>query len=168
MTHLTRDDFQALTDWWKERLGLPHWEFKVQLWTRRAADEHNAYAQLDACWEKRIAWLCVLDPADAEDSQSLTTYDPEVSVVHELLHVYTEQMHPKKRRSPENIKAEQLAHFVSLALVKLKRETEQLRLSLDGAMTEVLTRDLCDNQRRLLGATNGALTTHADVGPTEP
>lgn len=118
----TRQDLQDIADWWKDRLGLSHWEFKVRLWSRREADEQNAYAMLDHCMEKRIAWLNVLDPNDADDSESLTTFDPEVAIVHELLHVYTEQIHPRRRHSPENIKAEQMAHFVALALVRLKRE----------------------------------------------
>lgn len=74
--------------------------------------------------QKQYAHVELLDPADYEyDGDDIERYDPEVTIVHELLHVFTARIlaQPTKRGTKHDIVAEQLAHQVSRTLVKQKR-----------------------------------------------
>lgn len=110
---------------WQHVLRLDDWDIEVSI-----LDAYDMGAAFGRCRrvleQKQYALIELLDPAAYEyDVDDTEGYDPELTIIHELLHIFTARIlaQPTKRGTSYDIVAEQLAHQVSRALVALKRET---------------------------------------------
>lgn len=122
---MTIEKAQALCKVWQERLRLQDWRIDVRY--VRNKDLDGAWGRLkERHLDNRWALIQLVEPDSFVPGDYFSTYDVEETLVHELLHLYTEgilglPMRHVERDSHENYFAEQLADAVSEALVKMAR-----------------------------------------------
>jgi hypothetical protein len=108
---------------WQEVLKLADWTVDVTILPQvEIGDNFGLLMKLVP--QKQYALVELLDPEDYEpDPDLIEPYDPEVTIVHELLHIYTSRIFrdPLHRPAAQDTVAEQLAHHLSHALVSQKR-----------------------------------------------
>ena len=115
----TDADVQAICRVWQERLRLQDWDIHCQL--VRGFRLTEAVAEVETSDPKRTAWIRVMNPADYHPD-FLLPYDPERSVVHELLHILLRPI----AQEAETLAEEQLVHQLSGTLVSLYRSRPDL------------------------------------------
>ena len=116
---LTDADVQAICRIWQARLRLQDWDIHCQL--VRGFRLTEAIAEVETSDTKRTAWIRVMNPADYHPD-FLLPYDPERSVVHELLHIVLRPI----AQEAETLAEEQVVHLLSGTLVSLYRSRPDL------------------------------------------
>lgn len=118
---MTNDELQALCRVWQERLRLRDWIIDARLARR---PEFGNTTQVGRCaWNEnhRAARVSVLDPLDADLSNTTTPdNDPELILVHELLHIHFIPF-VAQDNTPEDTAQEQAINCIAGALVSLAR-----------------------------------------------
>ncbi len=113
--------------WWKERLTIQDW--RVNLVFKRAWDmsDNANLGSCDAMVSRKSATILLMDPIDASQQGD----DSEETLVHELLHLHTAGFHNTddgKLTGPRRTAMEQMVDLLSIALVRLRRESVKARL----------------------------------------
>ena len=116
---LTDADVQAICRIWQARLRLQDWDIHCQL--VRGFRLTEAVAEVESSDPKRTAWIRVMNPADYHPD-FLLPYDPERSIVHELLHVLLRPI----AQEAESLAEEQVVHLLAGTLVSLYRSRPDL------------------------------------------
>ena len=113
---------ERLCQEWQEFLGLRDWRIKVEISSDRELVK-DSWATIDIVRDKRHARIKVADPRYGlpDDFWWEDEHDPEQSLLHELLHIYTRALGSFKNGSPQQIAEEQAVNAISQALLRLKR-----------------------------------------------
>lgn len=114
----TQRELERLVRKWQPRLGLRDWTIKVEL-VRHYRHEAYAYGSVDHFAPKRTAEIKVVHPRDQQPDDhnvELGHFDPEVVVVHELLHVALWAYRGASNGSARYAAQEQAVHQLSLVL----------------------------------------------------
>lgn len=117
---MTIDELRERCAFWQARLRLQDWD--INLSVVRQWDVPNAFGTCEAMLSKKIARIKMLDMVDDGDPADFEAYDPEVTLVHELLHVHFSPFESKEDTSPEAIAQHQVIVALSRALVGLYRK----------------------------------------------
>lgn len=113
---MTQRGIRRKLEWWKSQLDIS-WD--IELVFKRAAQMEGVHGRVGLTEEKRMACIWLLDPRDA-DPDEMRPYDPELTLVHELVHVMLAPF-GGKRGDHKDIVAEQCVHATSVALLKMAR-----------------------------------------------
>lgn len=125
---MTIEDLRALCLEWQARLRLSDWQITVEYVRNKATDD--TWWGTVCRWEAGDRWAVIqlVDPSSLDMiDYPYGHYDVEETLVHELLHIYTEGIQGRqggtfpRRNTAEDTYAEQMADAVSAALVVLKR-----------------------------------------------
>ena len=84
---MTQAELEALCTEWQKRLGLTEWKIEVRLRRHYKMEDHGSWGECTWNAVRRTARISVLDPTDA-DPDGILPYDPEETLVHELLHLH--------------------------------------------------------------------------------
>lgn len=103
-------------EWWKKELDI-NWD--IELVVKPRSEMEGVDGRVGITEEKRMACIWLLDPRDT-DPTLMRPYDPELTLVHELVHVMTPPFGGKPG-DHRDIVAEQCVHAVSKALLKMAR-----------------------------------------------
>ncbi len=117
---MTESDLQALCTKWQKRLRLQDWTIAVRVVRKRDLDLTDAEGQVQWVLSRREAFIKLMDPIDYSPT-AMTPQDLEVSLVHELLHLYFAPFDAEKGTLEETCQ-EQAIDALSNALVKLARK----------------------------------------------
>ena len=111
-------DLRTLCDEWQKRLRLQDWDVHIEYRSAEAMDENEG-----SCLKTEplmLANIAVLDPADYHNNRWPQTI--EVTVVHELLHLWMWPFMPDKSDKLKYTAAEQAIQRISEALVGAKNK----------------------------------------------
>lgn len=123
---------------------LPYWQKRLRLqdWTIRCVvveqTENNPAGKVNQLSDYKDAVITILDPAKIPTTW-LGNNDPEVTLVHELLHLQAEALNGflnEKRNSRYANDYERLVELTAIALVTLRRGSEQLTAERDQALND--------------------------------
>lgn len=117
---MTQDELTALARKWQQRLRLQDWDVTVEIKRAREMSLDGKAGEVVMVLEQRRAWITLRDMTDV-DPEEQADNDPEVTVVHELLHLFTEPL-GLPEEGPRATAEEQMLNAVSRALVALDRE----------------------------------------------
>ena len=106
---------------WQKILRLEDWDIQVDI--RSSVDMRltNSLATVERFGRKRRAHIELLDPREFRQADNTGDLDVESSIVHELLHIYTQPMMRKCPKDSELEAEEQAIHAISMALLKAAR-----------------------------------------------
>ena len=120
---MTQEELRARCRVWQERLRLQDWDIDVRLARVRDLDDLTTAGDAETMVQKQCARIRVLDVQDPFNDPHCP-YDPETTLVHELLHVAFKESQPECGDSPEWHAHERAIHRVSQALVNAYRGEE--------------------------------------------
>jgi hypothetical protein len=125
---LTATEALALLPEWQKRLRLQDWQIEGSITDQ--VGQPLAKATLLAKY--KAARIAILNPVKVEEECShwIGNKDPEVSIVHELLHLQGESLNTllsKKKYARYDADMERLVELTAIALVALKREVVAAR-----------------------------------------
>lgn len=106
--------------WKNDILPLKDWDIQCDFrrsWEMKSNGDHGNVEIVEV---KRAAFIKLLDPRDA-DPNEMQRYDPEIALVHELLHCCFAPFTREEIDEHWDIVQEQAVHAMSLALVALRR-----------------------------------------------
>lgn len=113
------EELQKLALEWCEYLNLSNnWDIVFKL-ERKSGIKEESQADCDWTLGSNTAIICIMDHMDWENK--LFQQDMEVSLVHELLHLYFCTFDSTVDGSAEHIRLEQTIETLSKSLVNLKR-----------------------------------------------
>jgi hypothetical protein len=116
---VTQQELDALVAEWQARLRLRDWIVEIEVVRGRDMSREECAGELWVSENLRCATISLRDELDYDESSR--PFDPEMVIVHELLHLYTRPF-GLPREGPKHIAEEQMIEAVSQALVKAKRE----------------------------------------------
>ncbi|HWD38862.1 MAG TPA: hypothetical protein VG944_08445 [Fimbriimonas sp.] len=118
----TQEELDHAIAVWKERLNLRDWEVRGRLVVPDLLEGSKGKINVNTL--QKIATMNVLDPkvAGFEDRWN---YDPERSVVHELIHCHMEMFWPEDDDTKHHV-AEQAVDLLTRALLAAYRKTDPL------------------------------------------
>lgn len=116
---LSEDDLIDLCREWQKRLRLQDWTFCVQM--VRYADMGERVGNCEWWRNERRALIEIMRPEDWPEGFQLAHADPELVLVHELLHLVLIDCSPDDGDEPRERGQEQAIHDLAGALVALKR-----------------------------------------------
>lgn len=130
MTDVTEARLARLHEWrqkWQKILRLQDWDVDIEIVRCHALGNELALAECTVGPNKRAAVLRVADDRDERFDVFPKCKDDEVTVVHELLHIFTEQFAPVQKSDDgildeRETHMEQMVHAVSTAMVELDRK----------------------------------------------
>ena len=114
---------QALAEWQKI-LRLQDWIIKASIRRERDMYLANSSAAVRYNYEKRMAFIHIMDPIDYEPDL-MVPQDMEISLVHELLHLHYAGFDQTEKGTIEYALVEQSIEAISRALVELKRSGQR-------------------------------------------
>ena len=118
---MTQDKLEALCREWQFRLGLTEWKVQVKLRRHYEMSEKGSWGECEWNAVRRTARISILDPADA-DPNGILPYDPEETLVHELLHLHAASFAGHiERDSYQYHLMEHAIDSIAAALISLKR-----------------------------------------------
>ncbi len=117
---MTDQELQRLCELWQRRLRLQDWTVKVQIARKRDLDLTDSEGQIQWVLSRREALIKLMDPIDYSPT-AMTPQDLEVSLVHELLHLYFAPFDAEDGTLQQTC-PEQAIDALSNALVKLARK----------------------------------------------
>jgi hypothetical protein len=123
---MTAKEAIALIPEWQERLRLRDWTIRAVLIDQT---ENNPVGKVRQINDYKDAIITLLDPDKIPDTW-LGNHDPEVTLVHELLHLQAESLNRflnKKKHARYSQDYERLVELTAIALVTLKRDLEHAR-----------------------------------------
>jgi hypothetical protein len=110
---------------WQKRLRLEDWDITVKWTTFKELEDDSALGDVVTVPEKRYAQIRILNE---EEAKTLEHFDPERTIIHELLHCY---FHTFQRRGHgHEMLVEHAVHALSVALVEGYRSNSGLGSSL--------------------------------------
>ena len=120
---MTAQEAIGLIPFWQKRLRLQDWDIEAVITDQR---EECGGGRVQMLAKYKAAKITILEP-EKMDPTWLGSKDPEVTLVHELLHVQTEQLNhhlnkPKHGRLSDDM--ERVVELTAIALVTLRREAE--------------------------------------------
>lgn len=118
---MTVEELRERCRLWQHRLRLLDWDVKVEIKRQRDMIHPEGKAgEVEMVLEQRMAWITLRDMVDiAPEDQDEN--DLEYSLVHELLHLWTEPL-GLPDDGPKKIAEEQMLNSLCRAFVKLDRE----------------------------------------------
>jgi len=159
---MTADALRERLVYWQRVLRLQDWDIEVRVLPQHHlnADSPMSTGRISFNHVYRSACILVADPATVIDDHTAaftrhSVYDPEQTLVHELVHLLMP--------SPGEVKVdvEFTVEAVSKALVRLARESE-LRTLLHQPQTPIMTVPALDEEDRARWAQG---FSQADPGP---
>ena len=111
-------DLQTALDYWKGVLGLSHWRITAE-WVPALGDRtrHGETSTSFTCESARIH---MIRPDNADGGGSVE-YDPEATLVHELLHCVTAARQYNNWQGAEDSIHEQVIERIAQSMVRLHR-----------------------------------------------
>ncbi len=103
--------------WWMAELDIS-WD--IELCIKRFDEMKGIHGRVYMTEEKRMACIWLLDPRDT-DPDEMRRYDPEVTLVHELVHIMLAPFSKDKVGTHRDIVSEQCVHATSKSLVRMSR-----------------------------------------------
>jgi hypothetical protein len=122
---MSNDELQALLAEWQETLRVRDWDISAGFVRRRALSESGdtrGETRFAHNWKRATIKLVV--PDDFEDDDEYGPYDPEQTLVHELMHVVFFGFMPEDDDN-QRMLFENGFELSACALVKLKRAAQQ-------------------------------------------
>lgn len=123
---LSDDDISALLAYWVAQLPLADWTIKVRIVAGLELGRDHARAAVAE--PKNVAVIRLRDPRDTDPDEA-EVYDPEIALVHELLHVALAPFMDCPKDSHKDIRQEQTIHALSKSLVSMRRASNPRRRS---------------------------------------
>lgn len=130
---MTAEDYRLLVDEWAKTLRVQDWVIEIEVVT-----EYTTFlAQVDSQSNYKQSVMKIVKPENIPAS-IMGNKDPEVSIVHELLHLQAGHLNclvakNKYRRYHSDL--ERLVELTAIALVAQKREIERVRkMALEGLL----------------------------------
>lgn len=119
-------ELQELCSFWQKKLRLQDWKIVVKI-ARHNQIDFESWARVEYCRSHKQATIYILDPTDDIYHRMVEEfpYDPEVSLVHELLHLHFESYDPPAN-SEEFMQLEIGLNLISEALVQLRKSNPVL------------------------------------------
>lgn len=102
---------------WQRLLRLQDWDIKINFIHHHKL-ELGGFGEIDWSLHKKIATLDLVYPEELSDN---LRYNPEKTLVHELLHLHFSVIYHTKKDSPEDKLHEAAIDQVARALIKLRR-----------------------------------------------
>lgn len=116
---MTIEELRERCTVWQERLRLQDWD--VDLRVVRQWEVPNSFGTCSTHREKRHALIKVLDTVDDGDPADTEEYEPERTLIHELLHLHFDPF-AAKDGTPAEIAQHQAIYALSCALLALDRK----------------------------------------------
>ena len=121
---MTQTELEALARKWQQRLRLQDWTFDLRL-CRFYDVDRDQLGECRAVLRKQMAIIKVLDPADYDPSL-MGAYDPERTLVYELLHCRLLGIGPDyDDGSVSALMEEHAVHALATLLVEMDRASVQ-------------------------------------------
>lgn len=117
---MNQEELEACLSKWQKILRLQDWNVHVEVKRERDMEMEGRCAELSCQEPTRHAWIVIRDPTDYPDTAA-EPQDMEMSIVHELLHIYTRPF-DLPGQGPKHIAEEWLIEAVCHALVRLSRQ----------------------------------------------
>lgn len=114
---------KAICSEWQERLRLQDWHVYLGITRERDFENNGKEAEITIYYLMKQATINLVDPVDFP-STCVEPQDMEVSIVHELLHIYFGASHGDPDNM-DNVAEEQAIHCISHALVNAKRGSNE-------------------------------------------
>lgn len=111
--------------YWQEVLQLQDWRIDLRIARSYDMGTDNA-GEINALSHKRMAIITIRDPIDADPAWMEGSFDPELSLIHELCHIHLAPFAAaasKNESTLEHVTLEQAVHALSYALFRLDRAT---------------------------------------------
>ncbi|SRR6266852_2570024 len=115
-------DLDCLRETWQRRLGLRDWTVTVKLCRARDMDDEDSNGEVQILLNHRRAFIALRDPLDVKPEYHPEN-DLEETLVHELLHLWTEPL-SLPDAGPRQVAEEQALNALAKALVALAREAD--------------------------------------------
>jgi hypothetical protein len=116
---MTQEELVEATALWQARLRLVDWDIHAKVKRERDMEAKGRGGEMLVQLTSRTAWLTLLDRNDLDPDYARLN-DAEVTLVHELLHIYTEPLEIPEH-GPKHIAEETMLEMVSRALVAAYR-----------------------------------------------
>ena len=121
---MTQEQLQQLCLEWQKRLRLQDWDVEVKFVRHYELDGKGQFGLVSYSRKKTHAVISLALENDVDPSEPIE-YDPEVTLVHELLHIHFSKVANPPDGSPEGVALEQVIHALSRALLSLKRQGKE-------------------------------------------
>lgn len=118
---LNEDELIEKCTEWQEILGLQNWVIGIAAAKSNQFELSGSEGEVDWVLSRKEAKIKILDPVDYPEN-TFVPFDMETCLVHELLHLHYAPFDNTEPKTLENIALEQSIHFISKALVDLKRK----------------------------------------------
>ncbi len=121
----SQGELDKCLSYWTKELRLDDWDFKVSIVRGRDMWEEDKNAMLNPSWHHRTAEIQLRDPIDYPEC--FDEQDHEISLVHELCHLYTDahgRFISDEDWNMSHQERERTCIAISRALVKLKRQAK--------------------------------------------
>lgn len=116
---MTLEELQIFCQEWQAILRLQDWDIDIRFVDREEIEDGRRGADIEWFAEKQCAKIRVLDPTQ-QRKDPFVPYNPELSVIHELLHLHLAPFAPDQG-TPLQAAEEVAVHRISEALLKLKQ-----------------------------------------------
>ena len=114
------EQLKSLCSWWKEKLGLAHWNIALQICREHDMPISNSQGSNQISLSNEQALISILDSSDFPHSPFMQ--DMEVSLVHELLRIPLRYITEPQQDSIEDILLEAFIERTARSLVQLSRD----------------------------------------------
>ena len=115
---MTQEQLNILLEFWKRQLGLDAWDITATFHSHRELGGNTGQGYIRAVFES--ADIMILDPSDRVASFR-DDGDPEVDLVHELVHVRLWSIDPEETDGILHTCRETAVEKIARALVSIKR-----------------------------------------------
>ena len=112
--------------YWQRALRLQDWEVKLTVSRRSQFTMPRCQGVIDWVLPTRQAYITLLDPRDFPGTPFM--HDIEVTLVHELLHLYVAPFHADEDTLADHAQ-EQMIDALAQALVRLRKQADGKRAS---------------------------------------
>lgn len=118
----SQEQLDACLAYWQKVLRLQDWGVKARI-VRRSALDDETNAHVSVTWNKKNAFIELLDPIDY--SSTAWAQDHEKSLVHELLHIHITAVANERgawEEGMDDMMEEQAIESLATSFVKLNRK----------------------------------------------
>lgn len=119
---MTPEELQSKLEQWQKRLRLSDWDVTVQMVSALDMNHTSCWGQVRWDLNEKFADIKLVTPEDAGKQGGMRSYDVEVTLVHELLHLHFAPL--ADMDSIDGTAQEFAINAIAGALVKLAREQQ--------------------------------------------